>query len=165
MKKLKLSATLVILFANLVFANLVWLPSLAVAAEDYYVWVDENGVTNYGEHNPQGFEARHVTKGQRFGYPAREPQLGDAVPQAEQGSEPQGPGVNEQLAEARQTARAAADTQREENCSLGKRNLAQLEAFARIRIADGDGGERYLSDDEKSQRIAQYSKIVQEYCS
>ena len=29
----------------------------AIAEEDYYVWVDENGVTNYAQRNPQGYNA------------------------------------------------------------------------------------------------------------
>ena len=35
--------------------------------EDYYTWVDENGVTNYSERNPLEHQARYITKTRRFG--------------------------------------------------------------------------------------------------
>ena len=31
------------------------------AEDDYYTWIDENGVVNYSEHNPQGLDARFVS--------------------------------------------------------------------------------------------------------
>jgi len=37
------------------------------AAQDYYTWIDENGVKNYAQRNPRGYKARRVSKTHKFG--------------------------------------------------------------------------------------------------
>ena len=62
----------------------------ATAAEEYYTWVDENGVVNYAERNPQGYDARHVTPNEaRFGRKIR-PQF---APQPEASQTPETAGA------------------------------------------------------------------------
>lgn len=36
------------------------------AAQDYYTWIDENGVKNYSQRNPRGYKARRVSKTHKF---------------------------------------------------------------------------------------------------
>ena len=50
------------------------------------------------------------------------------------------------------------------NCAIGKRNLVQLEAYARIKIKDDDGTERTLTDSEKASRIAEANQTIRENC-
>ena len=54
-------------------AVLLALPVLA--EEDYYTWIDENGVVNYSERNPQGYNAQYVRREARFGYANQIPRL------------------------------------------------------------------------------------------
>ena len=51
----------------------IWLYSTTVLAEEeYYTWIDENGVTNYAERNPNDYNARYVTGGETpFGFTPR----------------------------------------------------------------------------------------------
>ena len=37
------------------------------AAQDYYTWIDQNGVKNYAQRNPRGYKARRVSKTHKFG--------------------------------------------------------------------------------------------------
>jgi hypothetical protein len=37
------------------------------AAQEYYTWIDENGVKNYAQRNPRGYKARRVNKTHKFG--------------------------------------------------------------------------------------------------
>lgn len=37
------------------------------ATEDYYVWIDEDGITHYTDRLPQGVDAEHVTTTGTFG--------------------------------------------------------------------------------------------------
>jgi hypothetical protein len=54
---------------------------------------------------------------------------------------------------------------RNNNCDKAKRNLNTLTNVARIRIADGTGGERLLSDKEKAEKIALTEEQVKTFCS
>jgi hypothetical protein len=50
------------------------------------------------------------------------------------------------------------------NCEGARRNLAKLEAFARIRVRGEDGQERMLTDEEKQQRLQQERITISENC-
>lgn len=159
----------------LAIAAIAAAPTFA-SAEDYYVWVDENGVTNYSERNPQGYDAMHVTRSLRFGEQIRTPQEENEMANRPSGSRPGAnvpteptqpdqpdPGA---MIEAERAAIAAqiAATKRQ-NCEIGKRNLASLEAFARIRVSDENGGERVLTDEEKAERIETARQTIRENCT
>lgn len=166
----------------IIFATLMLcLP--ATAAEDYYVWIDENGVTNYAERSPQGVQARHITTSRRFGeqYPAdpsdsrrpgaaAQPGTNSASPSASatpSSSSTADSGVDPDAAISDERAVIAAqiaETKRK-NCEIGKKNLASLEAFARIRVKGEDGTEHILTPDEKAQRIETARQVIKENCS
>ena len=137
-----------------------------VIAADYYTWVDENGVTNYGERNPRGYEAQYVTRNQRFGIqtPPRdetpEPAASDSASTA--GASPIDPDA--MVAEERDALRAKIASAKASNCEVGKRNLAQLEAFRRIRVSDDNGENRLLTQDEKQAKADEARDIIRENC-
>lgn len=153
-----------------------------MAASDYYVWVDENGVTNYSERNPKGYNAQHVTESTALGFPqdsanSRRPGRPPPAqaPQAQSSDTPaatapaSAPGQEVDPDELAAQQRAAfeqeiAETKRK-NCELGKRNLAQLQAYARIRVEGEDGTERLLGDEEKQARIDEARQIIRENCT
>ena len=41
--------------------------SKPVSAAEYYTWVDDDGVTNYSQRDPEGYQAKYITERQRFG--------------------------------------------------------------------------------------------------
>ncbi|MDA0273215.1 MAG: DUF4124 domain-containing protein [Proteobacteria bacterium] len=140
--------------------TLLLMCATASAASDYYVWVDENGVTNYSQQNPQGYTARHISKDYRFG---------DRIIEDEEPTTGSRPGANKSVDQEPAAANKTGDDligaerasimakiaeTKNQNCGIGKRNLAQLEAFARIRVKGPDGNERMLSDEEHKARIA-----------
>lgn len=154
------------------------------AESEYYVWVDENGVTNFAEKNPQGYEARQIGRGQRYEEDvARTTQprgrRPGAVPEPEPEPEPtpqnttatgvpgSDNGVNPDELVAQEKAAIAAkiaETKRA-NCEIGKRNLAQLESYSRIRVKDDSGQERVLSEDERQGQINEARQIVRDNCT
>ena len=144
--------------------------SLSTSAAEYYTWVDENGVVNYSERNPQGYSAEHVSGSQRFGY-----QRTRVVPDAEATSRPaessgtstasDDQSIDAQIADEKARINQEIAAAKRSNCLIGKRNLAQLEAYARIRVKDDDGSERVLDDKEKTERIERARKTIRENCT
>jgi hypothetical protein len=145
--------------------------------EEYYTWVDENGVTNYSERNPQGYDASHVTPQGRFGYRYQPPAANansdtPATPAAEDtqttasdSEDLSDAEIEQQIASERARIDAEIAKAKSSNCKIGRRNLAQLEAYARIRVKDDDGQERVLTDAEKADRIGTARKTIRENCT
>ena len=161
MGKLEITAGLI---ALLLIAS-----GVSASEEEYYTWVDENGVVNFSERNPQGYNARHVTAGQRqFGYhyEDEEPEEPPADPQSsEQAVPPAGerPIDKELVEEEKRINQEIAATKRT-NCNIGRLNLKQLQNYNRIRMKDDDGKVRVLTDEEKQARIAEAQKTINENC-
>jgi len=137
-----------------------------LAAEDYYTWVDENGVTNYAEKNPLGYQARFVSKTRTFGQRIATPTPAPAVPNI-----PDAPSsVNEVnpdavIAEERAVIAAEIATAKKSNCSIGKKNLARLEMFSRVRVTDENGQSRTLTVEEKSAKENEAREVIKDNCA
>jgi hypothetical protein len=129
----------------------------ATAEEEYYTWVDENGITNYSERNPEGVNATFVSRNQAFGRRAAEE--GRPKPQAQL---PQNdtPVVDPDALVNEQAAAIAAEIS-----EIGKSNLAQIKAFSRIRISDEQGENRILTDEEKEARGDKARGTIRENCT
>ena len=176
---------------SIVFVIIGLLAASAIAEPDYYTWVDENGVTNYAQKNPRGFDAQHIGRSRLLeDQDARRPQ-GDSSSIEESAAEYSETAENDQRsdfdkrAELNQRAEpdkiaepdpASIEEQRQaiareiaavkkSNCGVGKRNLAQLEAYRRVRVIGEDGEERALTDEEKAERTNEARQIIQENCS
>ncbi|MFT5562180.1 MAG: hypothetical protein ACJAYE_003151 [Candidatus Azotimanducaceae bacterium] len=136
----------------------------ATAEEEYYTWVDENGITNYSERNPEGVNATFVSRNQAFGRRAAEE--GRPKPQAQL---PQNdtPVVDPDALVNEQAAAIAAEISeiKRKNCEIGKSNLAQIKAFSRIRISDEQGENRILTDEEKEARGDKARGTIRENCT
>jgi hypothetical protein len=153
-------------YLKLIFAFLL-MACMPLKAADYYTWVDENGVTNYAERNPAGYQATFVTKRRRFGdrFGDRQPEATPADEEASDQPAAQGVDPASMIAEERaQLSAQIAETKRI-NCEIGKTNLAKLEAFSRIRVKGDDGQDRYLSPEEKAGKVADANKVIAENCS
>jgi hypothetical protein len=160
---------------------------MSVFAQDYYVWVDANGVTNYAQKKPLGVESRLITGSQRVG-------AGDQIVDTRRGSRPGAQAFDNANLQAEQAAKQSETTsqtgstdqevdpdkiiaedraiiaakiaeQKSANCEIGKKQLTTLEMFRRIRIKDENGAERVLNEDEKATRIATARKTIRENCT
>lgn len=126
-----------------------------------YKWVDENGTVHYSQVPPQSgpVEELNPTTGQ---------------PRIESGSlterlkrqQEQREAAQEEQRQAAQEARTEADEQaaRRRNCATARSNLSTLEAGGRFRYADADGNLRYLTDDERQERMAEARKQIEYFC-
>lgn len=153
--------------------------SSAAGESQYYSWVDEDGVTNFSE-RPPGDQAAEAPAdsapqytGQRPGAvepeePASEESASNAstTPGNSSNSNNAGGDVDPDalIADERAALQAKISETKKGNCDIGKRNLAQLEAYARIRVTE-DGQERVLGEDERQERITEARRIIQENCS
>lgn len=178
--------------AHLKFVTLLCLifgATASLAADEYYVWVDENGVVNYAEKSPPGYDARRVSGSQdlkelkesmasvddrRPGRrrPGTEPEQsetdGDEAESGQARSQPSQDDSNVDPDEVASEERAEIEEEiakvQRRNCEIGKRNLAQLQAYARIRVRGDNGEERVLTNEEKQERIEQARETIRENC-
>lgn len=143
----------------------------AIAEEDYYVWVDENGVTNYAQRNPQGYNADYVGRSRQFGQHIDPRRPGAAPIDVEQSNnsstKKQTKAIDPDalVAEERAALTAEINATKASNCEIGKKNLAQLQTFNRIRVQDEDGVTRVLTSSEKDDKTTQARQVIQENCS
>ena len=150
------------LHKGLLLTICVVLACSAFGEADYYTWVDENGVTNYAEKKPPGYQARYVTSATRFGYrkvKAEAPQDLDEAPQQQATVDP-----DKVIAEERAKFEAVLAEEKRFNCDIGKKNLTRLETFARIRIKDDDGVERLMTQSEMDEKKIESRTLIKENC-
>lgn len=152
---------------------LVAVSSIAITSHsqeaEYYTWIDENGVTNYAERNPEGINATFVGKSRAFGRPGvpepattfAEDDDNNDFPTDESGNVDPDALVD---GNAERLAAELAETKRR-NCEIGKNNLAQIKAFARIRVSDEKGENRILTDEEKEAKAEQARDVIRENCT
>ena len=158
---------------NMVLLACALIPMVASAEAEYYTWVDENGVTNYAQKNPQGYDAEHVSKNRPFGHQdTGRPQGNSAetsststeTSSTESEAEAEEEDLTSSIANERDAIAKQIAAVKKSNCELGKRNLAQLEAYARIRVEE-DGVQRTLNDEEKNDRTNEARQIIQDNCT
>lgn len=142
---------------------------------EYYTWVDENGVVNFSETNPAGKESIRVDPDAR---PERQPQFGELPPPPREPEPEPAPSTaatpessesevdpDELVAEEVAELVAKQAEVNRENCERGKRNLAKLQGYNRIKVRGEDGEERFMSEEEIAARSAEARQIVSEFCS
>ncbi len=161
----------------LTLVTLMCFTDSALAKEEaYYTWIDENGVTNYSERDPKNQNAVLVSPANtRFGY--QSPTQSRSTNTSQQASLPTGQTTTTSDTDpASQDADAQMQAERDQvqesiakvkasNCQIGRRNLAKLEAYSRIRVKEKDGTERVLTDEEKQAKINDARKTISENCS
>lgn len=145
------------------------------AEAEYYTWVDENGVVNYAQRNPQGFDARFVTSSQRFGYQSDEPSEREVAAQdrtqqneTQQAAAPTAADerdIDVEIANEKARIDKEVAAAKKANCNIGKLNLAQLQNYNRIKVQGDDGQVKVLSDEEKQARIDRAQKTINENCN
>lgn len=145
---------------------LLLLHSATSRAEDaYYTWVDEHGVVNYSERNPQQFDARLITRDQRFGYQRDKTIEKQApVPQPSSLAEEAERDIDVEIATQKTRIHQEIAAAEKSNCNIGKLNLAQLESYNRIKVQELDGQIRVLTEEEKQSRVDAAKKTITDNC-
>jgi len=145
------------LFAAPLLAALLATP---LQASDVYKWVDENGVTHYGERAPSD-KAYSTVK--TYG------EVPGGGEEAKQRLEQQR--ANKKASEAKDLDYAQqkkiADEQakvRAENCKGARSNLKTIQENARVRILGEDGEFRYLTEEERQQQVVSAKETIAENC-
>jgi len=129
-----------------------------LVAETMYKWQDAKGITHYTQTPPKdaAYEVIEVKQTDSRGNRGVRSSQNRPV-------NPQQPSVAAAQTPTTDVERYRAI--RNNNCELAKRNLNTLTTVARIRIPDGVGGERLLSDKEKSEKVALTQEQVKTFCS
>jgi hypothetical protein len=140
----------------------------AAFASEVYSWVDENGVTNYSERRPPGQEETTpvTTQDTRFGYQPREADTAETATETTTDTAPAGDTVDPDKLIAEEKAKYEAELaeERRYNCNLGKQNLARLETYARMRVRDENGSERFLTPEEMDQKKKESREAIKFHC-
>jgi hypothetical protein len=152
--------------SNALLCGLFCCGLIGAATAQVFKWVDEKGVTHYGERPPQGQKAQPVeTK------PSTPPAPGStSSPEKAQGSEYwQGKDLEFQQRriqrerQAEREQRAAKDKQR--NCHVARDDLRRLESTKRL-YALNDKGERVYLDDAGHKAALERARLrVDRSCS
>ncbi|GAB1256319.1 DUF4124 domain-containing protein [Aurantivibrio plasticivorans] len=124
------------------------------AAQTFYKWIDEEGVTHYSAQKPHGQQADEVTiRGGR-----------QTSQSSSQASTPAN--TNNQKDSSPETTSNEEEFSRKdpERCNWAKDNLATLQSYSRVRVKEDNGELRYLSDKEKQSKIRDIQKIIDEAC-
>jgi hypothetical protein len=128
-------------------------------AEDYYRWVNDDGVTHYGSTPPQGVEAVKVKAygGQNTAAPSESDEAASETEDLSLDDENLPP-------EERERRRKLADKQRK-ICDDEKSRLSVLEKNGRIRMKEQDGSYRYMTQTEIQAEIATSKNIMKDVCT
>ena len=117
-------------------------------ASKVYKWVDENGVTNFGEHPPKNAKAQVI-----------KPNTGHSEPVNYDTPAPEQSAERAQVQEQPQ-----ASLKNPERCEIAQRNLKTLQNFGRVRVPNEDGSFHYLTEEEQQERLKETQQAVDESC-
>ncbi|MCP8900310.1 DUF4124 domain-containing protein [Gilvimarinus xylanilyticus] len=119
----------------------------AVAADTFYKWESEDGTTHYGTRPPNGVESTAI-----------QPKTGH--------SEPVNYSHGQSDDKQAQASSAAAEqsTKDPARCEAATKNADILGRGGRVREPTDDGSFRYLSEEEKADRLEQARQAIEESC-
>ena len=157
------------LFRAFTLINLVMIPLGISALDDYYMWVDKDGITNFAEQAPNNSVFVHITERKRFGYAhqSRSKPIKANQPESNSGLKDQlvNPiDPNSAITEEKAKYEAELASARQRNCTLAKQNLARLETFARIRVKGDNGEYRYLGPKEMETKKIESREAIKSHC-
>jgi hypothetical protein len=137
---------------------LVFMSVAALASAQAYKWVDERGVTHYGEQPPQGAKVTQVPNS--IGTPAPE-----SAPRADDYQQ-----KDLEFRQRRIQAEAAEERQRydaarqREQCNHQRDTLARLRSSRRMYSLNESGERVYMDDAGRDTAIARQEQLVTRVC-
>lgn len=131
---------------------------IAPAGAQVFKWIDENGVTHYGERAPQGKKASEVSD--RMATPAPATQKAGEDLQQKDREFRQRRIQAEESAEKKQQETA----RRREQCNQQRDLLQRLRQSPRTYRLDEKGERVFMNDSERDATIARQEQLVAEQC-
>ena len=129
------------------------------AVGQVYKWVDDKGVTHYGERPPQGKKSQEVE--QRLANPASTPGKAAQPGWKEQDLEFRRRRIQTEQTEAKDQQREASQRQA---CNQARDQLAQMKSARRLYRLDEKGERVFQADDERNASTARLEQLVAERC-
>ena len=150
------------MFSALLKIGCLWLLLLPAYAQ-VYKWVDEKGVTHYGQRAPQGSKAKEVDDklanpaGAKSGS-AKEPSWQD------QESEFQGRRIKAEQAAQAEAKKQAQEANLRIACNEARDSLARMKASSRTYKLNEKGERVYNSEQERDAAIARQEQLIATRC-
>ncbi len=135
-------------FRTLIAIVFVMVSANIIAAERItYKWTDDKGEIHYTERAPKGREYTQIR----------------TYVDEKNANTNRSPIVTNQNKNTAKTD--SYGTWRNENCTIANQNLDILKNAGRISTADGDGGKRLMTDQEKQTKVSQMEAQRDKYCN
>ena len=141
-----------------VVASLVW--TTPATAQTVYKWVDEKGLTHYGEQPPAGVNAEKVGS-----YRRTSPSPGSGSASASSADSAATPVKPEQTAAPKPQLTPEQAKRKQERCAEEKQRLSSLQSNGRVRMALPDGGFKFLSEEEIAAEVETTKAVIEDSCN
>ncbi len=132
--------------------------SAGVHAAGIKKWVDENGQIHYGDSPPAKVPSESI----RVNRPPSNP--GKPLPRLTDSSEEAQPGSEQPPQPAAAPAPDVPEDQAARLCQEAKSDLVKLKRSDNIRVRSADGTVRYMSAEEKAERLKVTEEDIQQFC-
>lgn len=146
--------------------TLPFLATDAMATDEIYRWVDENGVVHFGERPPAEAVAEQVVIQPGIRSDATPPS-GSAPTDSNQSPEPQ-PSVAQQIRDERAKKRAEFEENKKmvaEACAQRRKIVSQLEPSPRVMIRMEDGTVTRMDDDVRLETLNEAETYIAANCN
>jgi len=146
-------------------ATLASMATDAMAAEEIYRWVDENGIVHFGDLPPENSNAEQVTVQQNKSSDGASSSDSTAV-EPDPLAEPQ-PSVAQQLRDERAQKRAEFEENKKiiaQACAQRRTIVSQLEPSTRVMVKSEDGTVTRMDDDLRLETLNEAKNYIAENC-
>ena len=151
------------MFKALLKVFCLWLALLLPAAAQVYKWVDEKGVTHYGERAPQGRKAREVQD--KLANPAGAKSATAKEPSwQDQESEFQGRRIKAEHAAQAEAKKQAQEANLRRACNEARDTLTRMKATSRMYKLNEKGEREFQSDQERDAAISRQEQLIATRC-
>jgi hypothetical protein len=130
-----------------------------VMAAQVYKWVDAQGITHFGAQPPEGASADTVNTN------SAQPKNPDAPAATKPTLAPATDDKQKAVDDKVKQEVAQQEADRTKQCEQMRTNLAQLKNNPRVRVDDGSGELRRITEEERQERIAKNEKSIRENCN
>jgi len=149
----------------LLIVTLAILATDAIAEDQIYRWVDENGVVHFGDQKPSNTEAEMVTVEKHTSTGVPSPSESDS-PYASPALEPE-PSAAQKIRDERAKKRAeATERQRviDEACAQRRTIVSQLEPSTRVMVRLEDGTVSRMDDNVRLETLNEAKSYITQNC-
>ncbi len=139
-------------------------PLTAVDASSMYRWVDNHGNVHFSDQRPSGRDAERVGSERHMGpAQAEEPPAEQAGTNDDQDRRQQQERYEQRMQE-QEAQREQAETHNRELCERIQQEQARLQQGGRFRAPGEDGEPRFLSEEQRQERITNNQRMLEERC-